>query len=279
MARPGITRARLPTTDCRLLKSNQMKLLAGAAVLLLAFQLHAQTPVEITAERHHHLVFENQYFRVFDVIVPSATLMHVHHHDYFFVTIGNADISNQIANWKPPTPIELQFKDGDTRFAPGNFAHTVRNLAKNPFHNITIEYLQDEQARQAPPVQWDEERGVHVLDGGTEEILFVKDGIRVSDIELQPKGVLPGKAQMGAHLLVAVTDLDLLINAAAAASSHAMHMHHFAGNDPSPRSKAPQNSMRVSLKSAEVKWFDSGSSPTLVNAGKSKARFIVLELH
>ena len=48
-----------------------------------------------------------------------------------------------------------------------------------------------------------------MLQGGTEQILFVKDGIRVSEFELQPGGVVPMYHHIGPHLLVAVSDLDI----------------------------------------------------------------------
>jgi len=37
----------------------------------------------------------------------------------------------------------------------------------------------------------------------------VKDGVRVSEIELQPGGMIPTHHHNGPHLLVAVTDLEV----------------------------------------------------------------------
>jgi len=52
--------------------------------------------VEITAEPHHQLIFHNDYVRVYDVVVTpkDATLMHNHRHDYVYVVMGAAEISN-----------------------------------------------------------------------------------------------------------------------------------------------------------------------------------------
>ena len=69
--------------------------------------------------------------------------------------------------------------------------------------------MQDERAHRSPPPNWDEERGLHILNGGTQDILFVKDGARASELQLQPGGVLPKHHHGGPHLVVAVTDLDL----------------------------------------------------------------------
>src|SRR6476646_8706714 len=178
--------------------------------LSLSAQAAAPSGVDITAEPHHHLVLENPYVRVFNLEVPphGATLPHRHAHDYISVTLGISQVENDVAG-KPPAVLTLQ--DGETRFVPGGFSHFGKNLSDRPFHNLIIELLQDEKARPSLPNQkapWDEDRGLHILNGGTDDVLFVKDGVRASDLELQPGGVLPKHHHAGPHLIVAVTDLD-----------------------------------------------------------------------
>jgi quercetin dioxygenase-like cupin family protein len=176
--------------------------------LLIPF-LAAQTAteVEVTAEPSHHLVVENEYIRAFQVEVApqTATLMHRHRHDYIYVTIGDAHISNEVEG-KPP--VDLKLADGETRFAPGNFAHVARNLSDQPFRNVTIELMQDEKLRQTPS-HWPEESGETTFPGGRNKILFVKDGVRVSEVNLEPGAVAPSHHYDGPHLLVAITDLDV----------------------------------------------------------------------
>src|SRR5204862_1431382 len=189
-----------------MLESRCMTRVGCLAVPLIAFTLFGQSvsEVEITAEPHHRLALENQYVRVFKVDVPphESTLMHRHRHDYIFVTLGASEVSNEVEG-KPASTLKLQ--DGETRFTPGNFAHIARNLASTPFRNVTIEFLQDKAASQA---KWDQERGLNVLTGGTQEILFVKDGVRVSEIELQRGGDHPKHRHTGPQLLVPISDMD-----------------------------------------------------------------------
>src|SRR5215469_10416426 len=178
------------------------------AILLLP---QSATEVEITAEPHHHLVLENAYVRVFNVDVAphDATLMHWHRHDYFYVVLGAAYVSNNV---KGKPPVEAKFSDGDTRFLPATFAHIARNLSGQRFRNVTVEYLQDEKLRASVKkniARWDETRGLDILQGGTKEVLFVNDGVRATEVELQPGGVVPLHHHSGPHLLVAITDLDL----------------------------------------------------------------------
>ncbi len=207
--------------------------------------------VEITAEPHHHLVFENKSVRVFNVeVAPHGdTLMHWHRHDYIFVTLGATEVVNEVEG-KPPVRLKLQ--DGETRFLPAPFAHVARNLAEQPFRNVTIEILQDDKLRSAP-WHWDEERGVDILHGGTKEILFVKDSVRVSELELQPGGVVPMHHSKGPQLLVAVSELEI----SGDAEGHAPRSEHFAAG--------------------ASKWIPGDYSQAIVNVGKQTAKFVTLE--
>src|SRR5260370_28672259 len=177
-------------------------------LLLLIPFLAAQTApeVEITSEPSHHLALENDHIRVFGVeVAPHAsTLMHRHRHDYFFVTLGDAHVSNEVEG-KPP--VDLKLADGETRFAPGNFAHVAKDLSDQPFRNVTIELVQDEKLRQTPS-HWLEESGEKTFPGGRSKILFVKDGVRVSEVNLESGAIVPSHHD-GPHLLVAVSDLAL----------------------------------------------------------------------
>jgi len=225
-----------------------------AFLLLAATLLSAQATapeVEITAEPHHHFVFENQFVRVFSVEVAphSDTLMHWHRHDYIFVTLGASEVVNAV---KGKEPVTLKLQDGETRFSPASFAHIARNLSAQPFRNVTVEILQDDKLRHAAS-RWDEDRGLDVLPGGTKQILFVQDGVRVSEFELQPGGKVPLHHHTGPHLLVAVSDLEVRSDV--------------EGSGPMPGH----------FKSGESKWLPGGYSHTLTNVGKQAAKFVTLE--
>jgi len=229
--------------------------LVFAALILAAFTLLAQTAeVEITSEPHHHLALENEYIRAFKVEVAphDVTLMHVHHHDYVFVTLGPSQVENAV---KDKSPVTLKLQDGEARFVAGNFAHIARNLADTPFRNVTIELLQDEAAHKTPPPAWDEDRGLHVFTGGTQDIMFVQDGVRVSEIELQPGATVPSHHHSGPHLVVAITDLDVRSDI---------------------EGKAP---IAAQMKSGDIKWLAGNYTHTLTNTGKQPAKFVTLEFH
>jgi oxalate decarboxylase/phosphoglucose isomerase-like protein (cupin superfamily) len=229
-----------------------------AFYLLIATLLSAQATapeVEITAEPHHHLAFENDSVRVFKVDLPphADTLMHWHRHDYIFVTLGPSEVVNAVQG-KQPVTVKLQ--DGETHFVPAVYAHSARNLRDQPFRNLIIEILQDTKLRQSP-AKWDEERGLDILQGGTAQVLFVKDAIRATEFELQPGGVVPMHHHTGPHLLVAVSDLEIRDGVRTDVEGQAPTPGHF--------------------KSGDSKWLPGGYSHSITNAGPHPAKFVTLE--
>jgi hypothetical protein len=221
---------------------------------IAAINLAAQTPYEvaITAEPHHHLVLQNQYVRVFKVEVPSqqSTLMHRHEYDCAYVTIGPTELVNQVQG-KPVTNLKLQ--DGETRFSPAPFAHLLRDLAPTPFRNVTIEFPRGNAPALSSSAKWGEDRGLQVLAGGTEDILFARDDVRASDVQLNAHGTLPKTQAAAAELIVAVTDIHLQ-----AGPGH-------------------QHGGEIQLSAGGIRWLQ--PVRTLVNAGQQPARFISFLFH
>ena len=224
----------------------------SALLCLILLTAQAVAPeVEITNEPHHHFTFENKSVRVFNVEIPShdETLTHWHRHDYFSITLGGAEILNAV---KDKPPVTLKFPDGDVRFASATFAHVVRTTSPAPFRNVTIEILEDEALRNST-AKWDEDCGLDVLTNGTKQILFVKDGIRASEFELQPGAVVPKHHHTGPHLLVAVSDLEIRSDV--------------EGMGPMPGH----------FKSGDSKWLPGNCSHTITNTGTKPAKFVTLE--
>ena len=232
-----------------------MRTFGLSAAFLFCLSLHsvsAEAPaVELTAEPAHHLALENERVRVFQVEVAprAATLLHRHGHDYLFVTLGDAHIANEVQG---KAPVEVGLADGETRFTPGDFAHIARNLADRPFRNVTIELMQDEKLRQAPS-PWPEAEADREFPGVRIKVLFVRDGARVSQVELQPGATVPSHHHDGPHLVVAVSDLELRSDVEG------------------------QSPMTGTLKSGDVRWVPGGFTHTLTNTGNSPARLVTVE--
>ncbi|MGO9086072.1 MAG: hypothetical protein ACLP6G_11175 [Terriglobales bacterium] len=226
-------------------------------LFLLPALLSVQTTpeLEITAEPHHHQTIANDQVRVFNVDVPpdGEVLMHWQRHDYVYVILSDSEVVNTMEG---KDPVTLKLSVGDTAFVPAHLAHPAHNLSGHPFRSVIIELLQDEALRHSP-AHWDEDRALIILPGGTQHILFVKDGVRVSEFELQPGGVVPMHRHPGPHLLVAVTDLDIRSDVAGQGPMSGPMPGHF--------------------KSGDAKWLPGGYSHTITNTGAKPAKFVTLE--
>lgn len=209
------------------------------------------TEVEITAEPHHQLVFHNEYVRVYDVVVSpkDATLLHNHRHDYFFVVLGAAEISNEV---KDKPAVTTAVVDGDVKFVEGGFVHVVRNVGATPFHNITVELLQDAENRSVSPAKWNAENAIRV-QGGAEDVLLVKDGVRVARVQLETAGFEHQHHHAGPQLVIAVTDLTV-------------------------RSEAPDKSAtNIELKAGQIRWIEGNITHSVTNVGSQPAKLVSLE--
>src|SRR5258708_6860026 len=128
------------TLICAFLLSSAVYAQAPSSNLTLQNPTAPPGPVPISEEPHHRLVLQNDFIRVYNVMVPplDATLLHQHDHPYLYVTLGPADIINAIVG-KPELHQILQ--DGETHYSPGHFAHIARTDSGVQFQNVTIELV------------------------------------------------------------------------------------------------------------------------------------------
>lgn len=212
--------------------------------LLISLAVAQTSEVPITAEPSHHQVLENEYARVFKVEVPphAQTLIHRHDRDYIFVALGDAKIVNTVTGKEP---VQVEMRDGEARFLMGSFSHSARNLSDQPFRNVTVELLKDNT--HAPATDF------AAPPSPAQKVLFIQDGVRVSEIRLVPGAALPHHEHKFPHLVVAVSDIDLASQA---------------------DGRPPRG---VHQKSGDVVWVPAGLAHTLTNTGATEAHFVTLE--
>ena len=170
----------------------------------------AQTPVEITSEPSHHLVFENAAVRVFAVTVNpgDSTLVHRHSHDYIAVALGDSEILNAKAGAEP---VPVVFKDGDTRFSPAGLVHAVMNKSGRPFRNITIELLGPTTGEHACTGSCSRSAPCDSADKAacqSADELLSSDQWTVTTVTVPPGAHVPRHTHAGGYLVVPLTNLD-----------------------------------------------------------------------
>jgi hypothetical protein len=218
--------------------------------------------VPLTSEPSHHFVFANDYVRVFRVeAAPGAsTLVHRHDNDYFWVSLGPSDITNRVTG---QPPVHAEIADGEVRFVAGGFDHSVTNNSRQPFRNFTIEVLKHGSRALKPG---EDEHEMTLLNAGSIERLLLRDGIRVSELELTP-GAEVSRQKTSAHLVLVLAGSEIWIKSC---SSRRAHVAANCGDDVVGANPASPQS--------EFRWRpDSYDFESFRNAGKTSARLLLLD--
>ena len=168
------------------------------------FHHGSQQPVPVDREPSHHLVLANDYIRVFRVdLAPHATMpLHRHDHDYIGIPLVASDLTNTAEGQQP---VKVHWEAGEAHFGAAPLKHVVTNNSDLPFRNYTIELLKHGEVQLKAG---ENERGVNLLEGGTIESLFIKDGVRAIDIKLNPGVSVSGPHLARPHLLIDISPDD-----------------------------------------------------------------------
>lgn len=225
----------------------------GLLFLATAALAQQQQPVEITSEPRHHLVFENEYVRVFDVTVAprDTTLVHRHNHDYLFVTLGDSDVVSARPGEKPAA---LLLKDGEVRFTPGNFAHAAINQSDRPFHNITIELLKPSANVKTCTGPCDDLSNLCAGTCAQRRKLISSDQWSVWLITDPPAAHAEKQLHAVPQLIVPVSNLEFGVQ---------------DGSTDTPIQRGP----------GQIDWLPSRPMHALINNAKTSARFVALEFN
>lgn len=148
--------------------------------LLLSFIIStsAQVAVPIEKEPMHRLKFENDFVRLFDVLVPAgmSTGYHIHLYDGISIRLSDTQIIDEsVTGEKKPFEIKYAEATFSARSAPQ--AHRVINTGKSDFRNIFIELLPNKNA--VPPLS------CPVLSDG-HVVLIDNQRVRVNRLILKP---------------------------------------------------------------------------------------------
>ncbi len=237
-----------------------MKSILFTAVLFLTWSVSAQAPatapVALKDEPNHHLLFENDYARVwaFGIKGHDATLLHNHDLPYLGIAVGSADFINAVTG-KPETHVTLT--DGQVTYSKGGFSHVARTETDTPFRNFTIELLRPQGTARNRCVKVVADSPLDCpqatsspLGAGT-TLVFETDEIAVQSGEVSSIFRIFGADTQPGRVLAVLDQSELNVEA--------------------PGQPAKK------LHSGEAVWLNPGAAATLANSGeRATARFVLV---
>ena len=205
-----------------------------------------QASVPIEKEPKHRLKFENEFVRLFDVLIPvgQTTKYHIHLYDGISVRVSNAQIIDEaIGGERKPFDIKYGMASFGARSSPET--HRVVNSGKTDFRNIFIELL---AAKNAPAT------GPFPILSDDHVILIDNDRVRVNRLVLKP------------------------------GESSKMHTHHMHGlgiilYNSTIELIAPDGTKRkLDAKAGDYAWQNAGTVHIIKNIGSKVFEAIDIEL-
>lgn len=139
----------------------------GFSALIFLLPSAAQAPLPVDKEPHHHLVIENAYVRVLDIVLApgEATLDHTHTRDTLQVLIGPSTMRVDVAG-KPAVDVPAG-RPGDVGFVAFSktpVTHRMKNVGNSPLHLIEVEFLAPSPVPPQTPFQQESANYKQVLD-------------------------------------------------------------------------------------------------------------------
>jgi quercetin dioxygenase-like cupin family protein len=226
-----------------------MKALAALLMLSFVFAGGRQDAVPVSAvpvsqEPHHHFKFENEFVRVYDVLVEpgDSTLYHTHSSDYVFVNLTNTQLKAQI---KGSASVDLPVTIGQTVFTKATITHRVVNPDKVPFRNITVEILKTPRADpQKSPLAG--------IPG--HEIVLDNDRVRIERLVLEPGQTTGTHTHTLMSLGIAVTAAKVAYQS----EDGKEQVAEFKAGDfnwhPQPRTHSLKNIGKTRFEAIEIEW-------------------------
>jgi quercetin dioxygenase-like cupin family protein len=228
------------------------------AVLLAAAALAQRAPEAVAVEQEpkHKTVLENEFVRVYRVEIPAgeSALLHRHAQDYLWIVVRGSEMETTVQGGSPE---RQPLGDGEKGVSKAPIVHRVANVGSRPFLTVAIE-LKHGFNERAIRCGMGERPCASEVGDMTEPLysistLFETDRMKVSEIELDPKAVLPTHEHPLPHLVIAMMALEL------------------------ESSAEEQEPARITQKEADVAWVPAGGKHKLTNVGKSKAKFVTVE--
>jgi hypothetical protein len=224
-------------------------------VLLGAVFASAQTPADMAAEPHYHLLLENDQVRVFSLTLrPTEQAFTRHEHNFLLITLQDSEL----VIWaEGSSPVQnFRFRQGDTGFYLGGHASGLRNDRSSAYHGIVVEFLNPKVTTygyQYPSGDWSFGSGTigPPVDPHAKFVDRLTLGAAsAADVQLLAEDSLPPPGKPVAELLIPITDVDFRAH----------------------------GDVHVRKSPGEAWWIPARRTSELVNASGGPERFVMVEL-
>src|SRR5436190_1481637 len=116
-------------------------LVLALITLTVAVARADEAPVPMAEETFHHLLFENRYAAVYDVVLPPGAVMRFHRHptNHLAVVVAGGTLRNEVVG--APVTERSTGAGGTVVYLPAGPPHRQSNIGATPVHFVAAEVL------------------------------------------------------------------------------------------------------------------------------------------
>ena len=234
-------------------KNKSLSFLLGffiIACLLVSQQLFAQaqqTAVPVEQEPRHRIVFQNQYVRIYDCLIPPGdqTLFHTHSFDNVAITVSGGKGRLEFPG---KAPWEGVVNTGNVGFAKATnapYTHRIGNLGTTPLRFIAAEVLSSASSPGVPAV-------LNTVPG--HQFVLENDRVTVYRVSIDPDQSTGIRSRTLPWLRVSITQSTISVQGPG---------------------KSPET---IETKPGDYRWYDGATTDSIKNIGSTKYEAIEIEL-
>jgi hypothetical protein len=198
-----------------------------------------QAAVPVEQEPRHWVVFQNQYTRIYDCLIPPGdiTLFHTHSFDNVAVTVSGGKLRNEIPGIGP---MEFVPPTGNIAFAKGTnapYTHRIINIGETPLRFVVPEI-------QAPAPTPGTPANLDAVPG--HKLVLENDRVKVYRVSIDPKQATGIRSRTLPWLRISISQGMISINESG---------------------KPPKT---VQTRPGDFRWHEGGTTDSLENIGSTK---------
>jgi len=197
-----------------------------------------QTAVPVEQEPRHWVVFENNYVRIYDALIPPGdiSLFHTHSFDNVATTVSGGRMRNEIPG---QAPTEQGPSTGNISFARGTnapYTHRIENIGTTPLRFVVAE-LHSSSASPGTPAALDAVPG--------HKLALENDRVKVYRVSIDPKQATGIRSRTAPWLRISI--------------SQSMISIHEPGKTPKT----------VQTRPGDYRWHEAGTTDSIENVGST----------
>jgi hypothetical protein len=197
-----------------------------------------QSAVPVEQEPRHWVVFENNYVRIYDALIPPGdiSLFHTHSFDNVATTVSGGRMRNEIPG---QSPTEQGPTTGNVSFAYGTkipYTHRIENIGSTPLRFVVAEL-------HAPSASPGTATALEAVPGHRK--VLENDRVKVYRVSVDPKQATGIRSRTLPWLRISI--------------SQSMIAVHEPGKSPKT----------VQTRPGDHRWYEAGTTDSIENVGST----------